>query len=401
MLNINKLYNQIAALGEYQQNRYKNIASALKEAKGQAGIISENIESFQKKVESATTSWLVAIPTREEPFRVHPLPECPESYIVLSTDGSQISPDRHAPHRAFLINIGRVEIGYGEFLGYRFESEPSLFFEEKNIIRRFGGEEREVSGAVLAALRQKMEAEALTDMICAGEKEPTVALVDGTLILWNLETNPDRLQNLEANDLKLQSFNSFMRLLSEGKNKSAPVAGYISSPGSSDVTNLLRVSLCPSEPVNCDKCAYKCASCDGSLPCDKIDGVTDAMLFSHLLEPGKRSSLYESASQILKAYREETIFFFYINTGKEIARVEVPGWVAREKRAVDLVHAACLDQAEKGMGYPIAVAEAHEQAVVKSADKSMFDQLVSRELIRQGSRAVESRKALRKKGGFI
>ncbi|HZD60794.1 MAG TPA: DNA double-strand break repair nuclease NurA [Anaerolineae bacterium] len=401
MLDLHKLLTQITALGTYQQNRAHDLATALSAAKGQAKLVSEDISAFARKIKNAITSWLVAIPTDEDPFVARPPAEHPTSYIVLSTDGSQVNPDRHGPHRALLINIGQVEIGYGDFLGYRFSSEPTLFFEEKDIIRRFGGDEREVAGAVLAALRQKMEADALSSMISTCGKTPAVALVDGTLILWSLETNPERLQNLSEDDLKRLSFTSLMRLLEGGKEHGTPVAGYISSPGSSDVVNALKVSLCPSEPVDCDKCIYKGAGFNEPLPCAKINGVTDAGLFGCLLTKGERSALFESGSQILEAYGKESIFFFYMNAGKEIARVEVPAWVARDQKAVDLVHAICLDQAEKGAGYPIAVAEAHEQAVVKSADKGMFDQLVSRALVKQGTPVVESRKALRKRGGFI
>ncbi|WP_286977151.1 DNA double-strand break repair nuclease NurA, partial [Candidatus Aquicultor secundus] len=135
--------------------------------------------------------------------------------------------------------------------------------------------------------------------------------------------------------------------------------------------------------------------------CDKIDGVTDAGLFRRLLGVGKRSSLFISTSEILDAYGDERVAFFYINVGKEVARVELPGWVSRDKDMVGLVHATCLDQANKGSGYPVAVAEAHEQAVVKSADKHTFDQLIFQVFVKNGIPAAESRKALRKKGGFI
>ncbi len=401
MLDLNKLQLQIKALSKHQRDRIRGIAEAFSIAGEQVNLVSDNVEAFVNKVSRSSTSWLVAMPTGEHPFASHLPTACPGSYTILSTDGSQINPDRHSPYHAFLINIGKVEISYGDYLGYRLESEPSLFFEEKDIMRRFGGKEREVSGGVLAALRQKMESDALTNMIEGCEAKPAVALIDGTLILWSLETEPGILEGLGTDDLKLQSFISLMQLISTGKISNVPVAGYISSPGSSDVVNSLKVSLCPSDPVDCDNCPYKAAGFDGALPCAKIDGITDAGLFRQLLQFGERSSLFGSISKILKDYGEEKIYFFYINMGKEIARIEVPGWVAHDPATVELVHSICLDQASKGVGYPIAVAEAHEQAVVKQADKNMFDQLVLQALIRQGSPVIESRKAIRKKGGFV
>lgn len=401
MLDLNKLYMQIDALGAHQQKQAWNIKAALDIAKEEVKSASENIDAFRDKVSSAKTSWLVAIPTEEAPFKAHPPVECPESYTVLSTDGSQINPDRHSPHPAYLINIGQVELGYGKFLGYKFESDPYLFFEEKDIIRLFGGEERSVSGSVLAALRQKMEMEALSSMIGKCDKKPAVALTDGTLILWSLETNPELLLRLKHDDLKKQSLVALRHLISTGKHAEVPIAGYISSPGSKDVVNMLKISLCPSEIVDCDNCRYDTEDFDGTLPCAKINGVTDAGLFHHLLQVGERSSIFKSRSEILEAYGEDSVFFFYINAGKEIARVEVPGWIEHNKEAIGLLHSICLDQAEKGMGYPVAVAEAHEQAVVKSTDKSMFDQLVLQSLIKRDAPVIESRKSLRKRGGFI
>jgi hypothetical protein len=401
VLDLNKVYGQITALGSYQTERVRDIAVALGVAEDQISRVSDDVTAFARKIDNATTSWLVAMPTGEHPFSVHSPAAAPESYTVLSTDGSQICPDRHAPHDSLLINIGRVTIGYGDFHGYTFASEPTLFFDERDIMRRFGGEERQVSGGVLAALRQKMEAEALSQMIAECTDKPAVALVDGTLILWNLDTNPERLSRLKEDDLKKESFVSFMGLVRDAQEYGIPVAGYISSPGSTDVANALRVSLCAAEPVDCDKCPHIEAGFEGPPPCAKINGVTDATLFKRLLRPGERSSLFESRSQILKAYGDETVLFFYLNAGTEIARIEIPLWVGRDSTMVELLHSTCLDQAEKGAGYPVAIAEAHEQAVVKAADKNMFDQLVSRAMIKAGAPVTESRKVLRKRGGFI
>jgi len=59
-----------------------------------------------------------------------------------------------------------------------------------------------------------------------------------------------------------------------------------------------------------------------------------------------------------------------------MARVEVPLWVAERDELVDLVHALVLDQCRRGHGYPVALMEAHEKAVVTTADREQFWQLV-------------------------
>jgi hypothetical protein len=481
LLDINKLYTQIQSLGDYQQKRSIDIESATKTAAHQLGIAASDTDALRNKIETSKTSSLVALVTDENPAAAFDRVPYPDSYTVLSTDGSQIEPSRHNSHPAFLINIGDVSIGYNDYHGYRFNSEPKIFFRADETMVLFGDEERPVAGTVLAALRQKMEAERLSRMIedCAGK--PALALIDGTLILWTLEQRADRLGPPVTTNLKWQSFNSFMNLINTGKLSNIPIAGYISSPAASDVVNMLKVSLCPYEPVECKKCARSSQKLDdikndenkndaGNTrindirPCAVVDGITDSSLFAYLLKDGQRSALFESRSEILDAYRklnpfgDESVYFFYLNTGVEIARVEVPRWVAIphisnrstarsintaepvEARALDntcktmqaenlkqldktvsmvndigvketlledalspldLVHAICLDQAKKGLGYPIAIAEAHEQAVVKGPDRELFHQLVERSLIQRGARVRESVKAFRKRGGLI
>ena len=47
---------------------------------------------------------------------------------------------------------------------------------------------------------------------------------------------------------------------------------------------------------------------------------------------------------------------------------------------VDLTHALMLDQCRRGQGYPVALSEAHEQAVVTGADREEFWGLVEETL---------------------
>ena len=68
----------------------------------------------------------------------------------------------------------------------------------------------------------------------------------------------------------------------------------------------------------------------------------------------------------------KNVCFFYINTGEEIGRVELPSWTAKDKKTLDLVHSVILDQCKRGRGYPISLMEAHEQAVISGADRRYF-----------------------------
>jgi hypothetical protein len=60
-----------------------------------------------------------------------------------------------------------------------------------------------------------------------------------------------------------------------------------------------------------------------------------------------------------------------------------------------------LAQVQKGYGYPVALAEAHNQAVVRGGDRHRFFALLERELIRAGLKNVGvSAKEARKRGSI-
>ena len=63
--------------------------------------------------------------------------------------------------------------------------------------------------------------------------------------------------------------------------------------------------------------------------------------------------------------------------GEEIARLEVPEWVARDPQSLALTHTLVLDQCRRGGGYPAAVIESHEQAVITGADRESFKVLMA------------------------
>ena len=113
-----------------------------------------------------------------------------------------------------------------------------------------------------------------------------------------------------------------------------------------------------------------------------VAGVQDRELFLNILGPGERSARFISGSSIVKKhYGRHQVYFFYIRVDDEIARIEIPRWVAVDENLLSLTHSLALDQCQRGHGYPVALSEAHEQAVITSADKENFWQLVESSLI--------------------
>ncbi|HEY7534417.1 MAG TPA: DNA double-strand break repair nuclease NurA [Thermodesulfobacteriota bacterium] len=343
-------------------------------------------EKLSKKVKLSKTSWL--LPGISSPLNIkYSLPPRPSGYTVLASDGSQIFPDRHEALPCYLINIGSVILQYGTDGKARLKSYPKFFYGDEDRLTTWDGRKIPADSSVISERRAVMEFEEILRLleVCEG-KDNVLALCDGTLIFWRLEGVP--------RDFKGEIVSSFINVMSRLKTSRVPIAGYISYPGSIEIINALRVGLCPDEVSHCAQCPYAELP---ELPCAPIQGVTDRILFSKVLEPGERSSLFESSSKILELYGEHTVFFFYLNVGEEISRVEIPKWVAQDADLLNLVHTLVFDQARKGDGYPASLIEAHEQAVVKAKDRDFFYELVKEALVRSDFKITLSRKGLSKR----
>ena len=83
--------------------------------------------------------------------------------------------------------------------------------------------------------------------------------------------------------------------------------------------------------------------------------------------------MFGSSSKILNEYPEpQKTHFFYLHTGAEVARIELPAWASEDREMLSRVHALAYDQSRKGNGYPLALAEAHELAVIRVAERDAF-----------------------------
>lgn len=136
-------------------------------------------------------------------------------------------------------------------------------------------------------------------------------------------------------------------------------------------------------------------------PCSLVNHLLDRDLFERLLEPGQRSSLFFTNSSVVREYGDHQIFFFYLHTGEEIARVELPQWVALDEVLLPLTHTLILDQCERGVGYPVAISEAHEQAVISGPDRQRFRELVDLSLTDQGLPVYTSEKSRSKRLAWL
>ena len=334
---------------------------------------------------------------------VTPAPPLPRDHAVVAVDGSHIDVDRHAPVRCFLINTGYVSLRYGELPNAELRSSPRLFVAEDELVIRSpaGNRETPVEGPVLGMLRAVMELEALIELVEAVPPDlPVLALLDGSLILWGLAGGafPDYVRDALLEERLLPALDR-MRVLA-GK-RTVALASQVSLPRSTDVVNALRVSqpLCLWDALNCDG---NCGALNvGERNCDAVAGVTDAELFEAVLEPGERSPTFRTTSSVVEEhYGDHQVRFFYLHLGEEVCRVELPVWSASGP-SLELVHAGLLEQSVKGHGYPLALQEAHEQAVVNGADREYFAQLVEEMLVSEHLPTGTSQKSRSKRTRFI
>jgi hypothetical protein len=326
------------------------------------------------------------------------LPDVPSNYAVAATDGSMMSPDRHSPARFYLFNIGMVYLRYGDNPLATLTSEPDLRYEEADLWVNASQRRMPVNETILGLRRAVAELQAAVELL-EGEPLPSVALVDGTLILWMLESLDDEIiQTL------LQEFLDVLTIFQKYR---IPVAGYISSPGATDLYGAMRVAACDypdhGRDIDCMDCWRRILNEGHTAACDVLPRVTDRYIVEQVaeLQPGERTATFPSESRILSKYKQHEVHFCYLHTGREIARIEIPRWVAEDPELLDRVHALLWDQAQLGRGYPVALQEAHEQAVLSMADRRLVEEAVERLLATQGIVVTRTGKDGSKRGRFV
>ena len=204
------------------------------------------------------------------------------------------------------------------------------------------------------------------------DDRPVLALLDGTLAFWDLQRG--NYPRYVADVLIAERPQPALARLRAASTNRRPVAvaAYTSRPRTTEVAGALRLMLCEQADADCNRL---CTARHSDLTsCDGAAGFDDRELFELLLGPRRRSPLYRSSHLAARfalglATGQEWSHFYYLNGGAEIARVEVPDWLADDPELLALSHAMLVKQCELGLGYPVAISEAHEQAVISGQDR--------------------------------
>ncbi len=297
---------------------------------------------------------------------------------IVAVDGSQIYPDRHQGSSCFLINIGSVVISYGiEGRRVMFSSEPQIFV---------GDEESYVHGSLVDFVNCKREEREFADglAIMSGLKascipgEYLLLLLDGSLIFWHLEAKDPVL--------RMTFLSCYCASLETLYKSGLACVGYISMAKNKDLVNLLRFAV--------HSGIFKDTSTNESL-----DHLLDVHVSNFFLEPYMRTVVFKHQSKFCDLYPSSVRpYFFYLHVGSEIARIEIPAWIALNEDYVNDISSIILDNCIKGRGYPVALAEAHEQAVVKGPDREFFYHLIQKVGFDHHRNVLISQKNVKKRG---
>jgi len=330
-----------------------------------------NDSGFLSKLDKPPVNWLIPrwhtkLTTTHTVTTIH-------NYQILGIDGSQIYPDRHQGTDLFLINVGAI------YLSYNQASQAALYNDPVIIHPNMDDFQYTVhSQELINCLRQAYELNAaitLSGNSFDFDTTPYLVLFDGSLIFWQLEGKQPEIKELFL-DRYLRSFEQLYQA-------NIPYISYISAPYSKELINIIRLYglLYP-------ECGITDQDLTGFFDADLIHGYVNQTCYT---------LPFVSTSHILQEYPAHLrINFIYIVTAYEVARIEFPAWLTT--RIHDLI-GIIFDQVEKGFGYPVACAEAHEQAVVKIADKELF-YAVLRNLSKQKS-FFKSNKLVRKQTGLL
>ena len=330
---------------------------------------------FQQKCKGASLPW--AVPTWQgdanQSFTVQ---STNTPYQVLSVDGSQIYPDKHQGISCFLLNIGTVVLRYGVGPGTtRLSSEPFVYVEQD-----FEAQEGKAID-IVNCKREEFELEkGLEECIKLRQEFPDLPLIflfDGSLIFWHLE-GKDPL-------LKDYFLKKYEQLLEGFYENDITIAGYISLPKSKELVNLVRAQVCQFSALN-------------TQALENIKHISDGTVARFFLEEQTRSIVFENHASVSETHPIHIKpHFFYYHAGSEIARIEIPAYVTHKSERIDLLTSLIADQVKKGNGYPVAIAEAHEQAVVKGPDRDFFYQAIGKVSVEQRRRLIPSQKSAKKR----
>ncbi|MFC2065036.1 DNA double-strand break repair nuclease NurA [Chloroflexota bacterium] len=305
-----------------------------------------------------------ALPTMEPLDNFSLVPPLDTRLTLIAADGSQINPDRHSAIFYSLINIGLIAIKPGTG-----ETPQTYTFSELKYGEELYMDSFMINEEMVSLQRDLAERKKLLE-ISMDFDGPILALTDGPLEVWGLKQGfSENYQRTLENHLKV---------LEEMQAKGSILAGFVEKPGANLVVRLLEIADANQDDLK-DLGKFT-----------PLRGVNDRWLFRSL-PPGARSAVFGIQSNSKTHYQGLlALHFFYLNTSMDehsnIVRVEIPAWVASDRKQLDILHASLIEQC-RIMGfspYPYILHRAHEIALVTYEEKRYVEQLLANEFLNAG-----------------
>jgi hypothetical protein len=356
-----QIRNQAVEMGRQapeQMQRSRTLLQNALEVFESLGDRSEEVRERVQKAAAEDKKLRCAFPSSEPILDSISEPDCSHAEVTLAADGSQINPSRHEAADFGVVNCGALRMATEE-LPREFVQSHLLYFED------IEGKSEEM----IALMRDVSERKLLVDLAKEGSGS-AVALTDGMLDIYR-----EPRQDAEFNR-RFDDYLASLRALAELK---TIVAGYVDKPRADLLVRMLEL-MDGSEEDMLQRARER-----------PLGGVTDAMLLNGRLKPGMRSAVFGIESSSSEQFNGPLrLHFFYLNVGFEnlpqLARVEIPAWVADDRDLVNTLHATLLFQCRMtgSVPYPYILHRAHEIAVVGLAEREQIGAMIDIELRRNG-----------------
>jgi len=371
-VNFQEIRLQIKEMGRQAPEREQKLKSKRQLAQELLQTNASRLPELCALVEQATAGnrgLRCAMPVTETLTHTTPDPPLPLPLTLLSADGSQINPDRHAAVEFGVINVGAIRLLAGSAQAPKEITQSTLLFGDA-LCTAAGGP---LTEEYVALLRDLYERKLLMEL-ATKEPLPVVTLTDGPLELFREPNEAPEFQKL---------FQEYQDVLYKLAELGVVTAGYVDKPRADLVVRLLELVMPGIE-------------LEQVMRTRPLRWVTDWDLFHQRLAPGERSAVFAIQSSSSRHFKGAlALHFFYLNVGRPehpwLARVEMPAWVAEVAGLLDLLHAALVIQCQQ-MGshpYPYALHRAHEVALVSYAEKQQLENMIAAEYLRLGIPAGE------------
>ncbi len=370
-LNFQQVQVQVKQMGDVAEVREKHLQELRQRAQAALEEYASQTRKLREKVDRLATGYdpyiRCALPAREPINTRKPLPQLPKNATLIAADGSQVNPDRHAEVNFCLINVGAIQLRMNS-------PEPPDSFVQGELLydEQLYTPHGTITDNTLALMRDLNERRILLELATNAGSAPIVTFTDGPLELWS-SFDPESATEYQ------RSLKEYLRVLSKLQEQGVTTAGYVDKPAANLVVRLLEIAITPADEYPEIRRIHPYRM------------VTDLYLFTQLLRPGERSAVFALQSRSASSYKEELgIHFFYLNVGREerasIARVEIPGWVAKDSDRLDALQAILVHQCQilGNVAYPYLLHRAHEAAVVTRDEKEQLSQMIVLELRRRG-----------------